>query len=190
MTSNPNPYPYPRQPFPFDLSIKCKSRSEILAMQRQWDTFERIENYNDVIYNRFCQGLRDKPYYQYSNAAELNDYRVGQILHTNRYPMLTIDPGISTISGIYVSTLASISDRKIPNVAVIAGPSHYGQVSKCIQTSTIMTSAEYMAQQSENTIYIHVSTYNDSHKYKYIFTSDEEKMAYYRAERRARLGMM
>lgn len=188
MTSNP--YPYPRQSFCFDLDgVKCKSRAEILSMQRQWETFERIENYNDVIYNRFCKGLRDKTYYQFSNSAELNDYRVGQMLHTNRYPWLSTDPGISTISGIYVSTLASISGRKIPNVEVIAGPPNYSQVPKMIPTSTIMTSAEYMAQLSENAIYSHVSTYNDTHKYKYIFTSDEEKMAYYRAERRARLGV-
>jgi hypothetical protein len=117
----------------------------------------------------------------------MNDYRVGQMLHTNRYPWITTDPGISTISGIYVSTLASISGRKIPNVEVITGPPNYSQVSKMIATSSVMTSAEYMAIQSENAIYSHVSTYNTTHKYKYLFTSDEEKMAYYRAERRARL---
>lgn len=192
MASSNNPYPFPRQPFLFDLSgVKCKSRSEILTMQRQWDTFEHIENYNDQIYNRFCQGLRDKPYYQYRDMSEKNDYRVGQMLHVNRYPFLTTDARISTIAGVPVSTLASISDRQIPNVEVIAGPQNYSQVSKiCVPTSTMLSQAEYIAQQSENSVYIHVSTYNGVHRYKYNFVSDEEKLMYLRAERRVRLGMM
>lgn len=190
MTSNP--YPFPRQPFLFDLSgVKCKSRSEILTMQRQWNTFEEIENYNDQIYNRFCQGLRDKPYYQFRDMTEKNDYRIGQMLHVNRYPWITTDARISTVAGVQVSTLASISDRQIPNVKIIAGPQNYSQVSKsCGPTSTMLTQAEYMAQQAENTIYAHVSTYNVLHKYKYAFTSDEEKLMYLRAERRMRLGTM
>lgn len=161
-------------------------------MQRQWNTFETIENYNDVIYNRFCQGLRDKPYYQFRDMGERNDYRIGQMLHTQRYPYLPIDARISTSSdGTPITTLASISDRQIPNVEVIAPPSNYSQVSKMSRpTSTILTSAEYMAIQSENAVYAHVSTYNTTHKYKYLFTSDEEKLMYLRAERRARLGLL
>lgn len=113
------------------------------------------------------------------------------MLHVNRYPWLTTDARISTIAGIPVSTLASISDRQIPNVEVIAHPSNYSQVSKtCAPVSTILTSAEYMAQQSENAVYSHVSTFNATHKYKYAFTSDEEKLMYLRAERRARLGLL
>jgi hypothetical protein len=187
-----NPYPFPRQPFVFDLSgVKCRSRTEILTMQRQWNTFEAIENYNDAIYNRFCYGLRDKPYYQFRDMGEKNDYRVGQMLHVNRYPWLTTDARISTVSGVPVSTLASISDRQIPNVEVIAQPSNYSQISKiCVPVSSMLTSAEYMAQQAENAIYTHVSTYNVIHTYKYAFTSDEEKLMYLRAERRARLGLL
>ena len=49
--------------------------------------------------------------------------------------------------------------------------------------STSMTSSEYMGQQSDMAVYVHVSTYNSQHKYKYIFPSNEEKMAYHRAER-------
>jgi hypothetical protein len=192
MTSNANPYPFPRQPFAFDLSgVKCRSHTEVLKMQRQWETFERIENYNDVIYNRFCQGLRDKPYYQFRDMSEKNDYNIGQMLHINRYPWVSADPRISTIAGVPVSTLASITDRKIPNVEVIANPQNYSQVSKlCVPTSSILTSADYMAQQAENAVYMHVSTYNGTHKYKYAFPNDEEKLMYLRAERRVRLGVL
>lgn len=191
MTSNPNPYIYPRVPFDCDLSIKCKSQAEILTMKRQWDTFERIESYNDIIYNRFCQGLRDKPYYQFKDMSEKNDYSIGQMLHTNKYPYITTDPRISTIDGVKVTTLAQISGRQIPNVEIIAGPQSYSQVPKTIiPTSSIMTSAEYLAQQAENTIYAHVSTYNGTHKYKYAFTTEDEKLMYLRAERRSRLGLL
>ncbi len=122
--------------------------------------------------------------------SEKNDYRVGQMLHANRYPWLTTDARISTTSGVFVSTLASITDRQIPNVEVIAGPQNYSQVSKtCVPTTTMLSQAEYIAQQSENSIYMHVSTYNVIHKYKYNFVSDDEKLMYLRAERRVRLGM-
>lgn len=176
----------------FDLSgVKYKTQADIMAMQRQWDTFERIENYNDQIYNRFCQGLRDKPYYQFRDMSEKNDYRIGQMLHINRYPWVSADPRISTISGVSVSTLASVSERQIPNVEVITSPPNYSQISKmCIPTSNALSSAEYMTKQSEDAVYMHVSTYNGTHKYKYAFTSDEEKLMYLRAERRARLGML
>lgn len=190
--STNNPYPFPRQPFLFDLSgVRCVSATQLLTMQRQWNAFEQIENYNDQIYNRFCQGLRDRPYYQYRDMAEKNDYRIGQMLHVNRYPWLTTDARISTTSGVFVSTLASINDRQIPNVEVIAGPQHYSQVSKtCVPTSTMLSQTEYIAQQSENSIYMHVSTYNGIHTYKYNFVSDDEKLIYLRAERRARLGVL
>jgi hypothetical protein len=164
----------------------------MIAMERQWNTFERIENYNDQIYNRFCQGIRDKTYYHYSNMSEKNDYQIGQMLHVNRYPFVTTDARVSTISGVQVSTLASISDRQIPNVEIITGPSYFSQVSKtCVPTSSMLTSSEYIAQQSEDAVYLHVSTYNVGHKYKYNFVSDDEKLMYLRAERRARLaGLM
>ena len=32
-------------------------------MRQQWDTFERVENYNDVIYQYLQIGVRNKSYY-------------------------------------------------------------------------------------------------------------------------------
>ncbi len=162
----------------FDLSgVRYKSRAEILKMQRQWETFERIENYNDVIYQRFALGYRDKTYWQFVNREELNDYRNGQELHVLRYPYLP------------AGTFDSISGRTMPDVPVLTQPPNYSQVSREIVSAPPITSSERTENAADMSIYMHVSTYNSAHVYKYIFQSNEEKMAYHRAERLIRMGI-
>lgn len=161
----------------FNLSgVRYKSRAELLKMQRQWETFERVENYNDIIYQRFAQGFRDKPYYQFVNREELNDYRNGQELHILRYPTLP------------AGTFDSISGRPMPDVPVLTQPPNYSQVSREILAPPSITSSERTEKTADMSIYMHVSTYNSAHVYKYIFQSNEEKMAYHRAERLIRMG--
>lgn len=168
-----------RQQFPVDLSgVRFKSRSDILKLQQQWTVFEQVENYNDVIYQRFSLGYRDKPYYQFRTNAELNEYRNGQELHILRYPALAS-----------AGTFTSISSKSVPTVStILTQPSEFTQVPKCIGISTTMTASERVAEQADLNIYIYVSTYNSDHVYKYIFTGNEEKMSYHRAERRVLCG--
>ncbi len=148
-------------------------------MQRQWETFERVENYNDVIYQRFSDGDRSQTYYQFKDSAERNDYRVGQMLHINRYPLLP--------SG----TFDSISLRAMPDVAVRIGPPNYtispmplayipGAIPESVATDNT----------ADVTIYAYVSTYNFDHVYKYNFVSDEERLAYHRGERLVRIASL
>ena len=166
-----------RTQYPFDLSgVKFKARSDILRMQRQWDTFERVENYNDIVYQKLLTGDRGTLYYFFKDREELNDYRNGQQLHILRYP--TLPP----------STFDSISLRVMPDVAVTVRAPIYSMVPRSIPQSTVMTSSEVTSALSDMTIYTYVSTYNSEHVFKYTFTSDEEKMAYHRAERRVRMG--
>lgn len=163
-----------RTQYPFDLSgVKYKSRSEIFTLQRQWDTFERVENYNDIIFQRLSIGLRDQTYYQFRVSEEMNDYRTGQKNHILRYPQLP------------TGTFDSISLQDVPYVSTFlsAPPNYTIGMTRGVVFSTTMTSSEYMSQKSDQAIYIHVSTYNQQHKYQYIFPSNEEKMAYHRAER-------
>ena len=163
-----------RTQYPFDLSgVKYKSRSEIMALQRQWETFERIENFNSIIYQRLSIGLRDQTYYQYRTSEEMNDYRIGQRNHILRYPWLP------------ATTFDSISLQNVPYVSTFlsAPPNYTTGKTRGIVFSTPMTSSEHLGQQSDLAIYVHVSTYNGQHKYQYIFPSNEEKMAYHRAER-------
>ncbi len=168
-----------RTQYEFDLSgVKYKSRTEILNMRRQWDTFERIENYNDVIYQRYQLGLRDKIYYQFQNREEMNDYRVGQQLHVLRYPYLP------------ASTFDPISSRPMPTVAVVRPSPNYSQVSREILAPIPLTGAQLTEREADLAVYMHVSTYNSAHVYKYSFTSNEEQLAYHRAERLVRMGAM
>ena len=146
-------------------------------MQRQWETFERVENYNDVIYQRFGQGNRSLTYYQFRDRGEMTDYRVGQQLHEQRYP--TAPPG----------TFAPISTRAMPDVPVVSSAPNYTylpprdvvpQGATAAGVSTTLT--------GDMTIYTYVSTFNATHYFKYNFVSDEERLAYHRAERLVRMG--
>lgn len=174
-------YQYPRTQYLFDLvGVRCKSRGDTLILQNNWNIFERVENFDDVIYNRFTQGIRDKTYYQFSDRAELNAYRLGQQQHINRYS-----------STLPASTFDSIRERPMPNVPVVVPTPTYSQISRCcIPTIDPIPQSEYREQQSDLTIYMHVSSYNQTHVYKYMFTSDEEKMAYHRSERLVRLSVV
>ena len=157
----------------FDLSgVHCKSRKDILVIQRQWDTFERVENYNDIVYQRINAGYRDRMFYHFENRQELSDYKNGQQLHILRYPFLPC------------GTFDSISGMPFSSTPVIVKAPVFTQISKCIHLSTPMLASEKTEQQSDLAIYTHVSTYNTEHVYKYIFTSAEERIAYHRAERR------
>ena len=140
-------------------------------MQRQWETFERVENYNDIVYQRINAGYRDRLFYQFVNRQELNDYKNGQQLHILRYPWLPR------------GTFDSISEKPFSSAPVIVPAPIYTQTPKCTQFSTSMKASEKTEQQSDLAIYMHVSTYNSEHVYKYIFTSAEERLAYHRTER-------
>jgi hypothetical protein len=164
-------YPISRTQYLFDLSgVRCKTRGDITVMQRQWDTFERVENYNDIIFQRIQHGYRDRLYYQFANRQELSDYNIGQRLHILRYPWLSS------------SVFCSISQRPITSTIVVPAP-QYMQIPKCTLFSTSVSASEKTEQMGDLATYIHVSTYNNQHTYKYIFTSAEERLAYHRAER-------
>jgi hypothetical protein len=164
----------------FDLSgVKYKSKSDIMTMQRQWDTFERIENHDDVIYQQFEAGNRSNTYYQFRERAEATDYRNGQELHILRYPNLP------------ASTFDSIRNRPMPNVAIKTPPSYYYNTpTRGVYFSTATTSSEQTSALADLSIYTHVSSYNATHVYKYAFVSNEEQLAYHRAERRIRFPNM
>lgn len=161
-----------RLQFGFDLSgVKYKSRQQVMDLQRAWETFERIENENNIVFQRVSLGLRDKMYYQFRTREEMNDYKTGQTNHILRYPWLP------------PSIFDSISLQSVPYITPLNSPPNYSlAMNRGVLFSTAMTSSDYLAQQTDLTIYTHVSSYNSMHTYKYIFPSNEEKMAYHRAE--------
>jgi len=161
-----------RTQYCFDLSgVHCKSRKDVFVMQRQWDTFERVENYNDIIYQRINAGYRDRLFYQFVNRQEMNDYKNGQQLHILRYPWIPS------------STFDSISGKAFSSAPVLVPAPIYTQTPKDIHFSTSIMASEKTEQQSDMAIYMFVSSYNSEHVYKYNFISAEERVAYHRAER-------
>lgn len=169
-----------RTAYPFDLSgVKFKSRSEILSMQRQWETFERVENYNDIIYQRFSNGDRSQTYYQFRDRTEMNDYRIGQQLHERRYP--TAPPG----------TFAPISNRPMPDVVVrVSAPNYTLLPPRDIPQRAAIPESVATASAADMAIYSYVSTFNGTHYFQYNFVSDEERIAYHNGERLVRLSML
>ncbi len=165
-----------RTQYPFSMNTRYKSKSEILKLESQWETFERVENYNDIIFQRIQDGLRDQPFYQFLSNQEFKDYKAGQELHILANP--TLPP----------STFASISERPLPNTPIKTALPYYHQTDKYIIPTTPISAEELVQRRGDLEIYTYVSTYNSAHVYKYSFVSDEEKMAYYRAEKRVRMG--
>ena len=160
-----------RTQYPFDIpGLRSKSQSEMFRLRRQWDTFEKVENYNYNIYAQLLQGNRSMMYYQFLDKEELNDYKHGQQLHMLRYPDVSFQ---------------SISDQVLPDI-VLGSPAPYvSNTSKQSANAIAATLAsEHTMLQNDMTIYTHVSSYNAVHRYKYIFPSNEEKSAYHRAEQK------
>jgi len=145
-------------------------------MERQWNTFERVENYNDIIFQRIQNGFRDELFYQFVDQGELLDYNNGQQLHNLTYPQLS---GCGTFSSISLQTITQYPT--------------YVPAPEIIMTTTLragpkpLLESEKAAQEADMATYIHVSTYNGVHTFQYNFTSDQERLSYYRAERIARM---
>ncbi len=171
MTSSYTPL---RTQYPFSANTRYKTKSERRLMENQWEVFERVENYNDIIYQRIQDGFRDQPYYQFLSNQEFKDYKRGQELHVLAFPNLP------------PSTFASISERPLPTTPIKTTLPYYHQVDKYIVSPPAISAEELTQQRADAEIYVYVSTFNDSHVYKYNFVSDEEKIAYYRAEKRIR----
>ena len=159
-----------RTQFFFDLSgVKCKALGDINRLRQSWDTFERVENYDDIIYQKLSVGIRDSMFYQYKNREELNYYRIGQNLHEQRYP------GVD---------FTSIRNLPFPDVSSITGiPTVNGPPKICGPFQNTIANSERMNKMTDLNTYIYISSYNSQHAYKYNFKSDDEKLAYNRAER-------
>jgi hypothetical protein len=143
-----------------------------IMIQTQWDTFERVENYNFAIYQQFLTGNRSNMYYQFKSDQEFKDYKVGQQLHVNAYPTLP------------VGTFQPVSDLPIPAAAPNSPPPYETNVPRFAINRITPTASEQTQLQSDLEVYAYVSTYNARHVLKYQFVDDAEKNAYERADLR------
>jgi hypothetical protein len=161
---------YPFGPAQTLLGLQFKSRSETLQIQNKWNTFENIENYDDIIYQQFQQGKRSNTYYVFVSNQERQDYFEGQRLHYKAYPTLP------------TSTFCPIRDRPMPNVATVTALPYYSNRDICAPQRYVPTASERAAENVDLAVYTYISSYNSVHVIQYDFQSDEEKLAYTRAQ--------
>lgn len=152
------------------LELRFQSQTVLLQIQLKWDTFERVENYDDMIYQQFAQGKRNNTYYIFASNQERQDYFEGQRLHYKAYPALP------------TSTFCPIRDRPMPNVPIVTALPYISNREICAPQRYVPTSSEKAAENLDLTVYTYVSTYNAIHVIQYEFQSDEEKLAYTRAQ--------
>lgn len=158
--------------YPYDLSgVKYLTKSDLLTRQRQWNTYEQVENSNYNLYQSFLSGNFGQSWYQFRANNEVSDYRVGQQLHTVRY---------SNLPAVYFQ---SISLAPLPICTNGTAPIPFSQVPKQTNSAPAMTEGEKTENNGDMAIYIQVSSYNVLHStFTYQFTSNEEQLAYHRAE--------
>ncbi len=162
-----------RTQYPFaDVNVRDKLIGEILKLQEQWNTFERVENYNDIVYQRFQQGDRSQLYYQFLSNDEFKNYKAGQQLHIVTYRSLP--PG----------TFSPISERPMPDVPYAGSLPVETNIPRFIVNRPTPSASEQAAAQADLEIYSFISTFNSRHVFKYVFIDDDEKNAYERADLR------
>lgn len=128
------------------------SQHELIALKRQWDTFERVENFNSIVYSTIT-GLESSPsliFYTFLNQSELDDYKLGQANHISEYPTVSdflvsyskkpIIPKNSTI----VSTVVA------PYISPLCCPEYI--------STNVISNAELLANRTARLIYERVST--------------------------------
>jgi hypothetical protein len=128
------------------------SQHDLIALKRQWDTFERVENYNSIVYSTIngSESPANLIFYSFLNQSELDDYKLGQANHVSEYPNVAdfltsyskkpIIPKNSTI----VSTVVS------PYISPLCCPEYI--------STNVISNAELLANKTAKLIYERVST--------------------------------
>jgi hypothetical protein len=156
--------------------------ADVINRRRQWEAFERIENYNSAILNRLANtvptpqgggGDRDNGvFYIFANQDERDDYLAGQRAHVRVLPNETdFDVPYSNRPVPYtssvVSTLAAI------NPEMITGPCPNDKPGKPIPYEELMNNRKALS------VYIKVSTQTGLYpKSPYKFKNAEEYLMY------------
>ena len=155
-------------------SFIYKSRQDITDLKRQWETFERIENYNSIVANKLANTIPDdkQVYYIYVDNQEQIDYTQGQLAHIQRYPDISdflVPYAKKPI--LYTSTISTIISNLGLNDRIGPCPNE--------PTSVIISNEQRIQNRKSNDIYIRVSTQNAIYpKSPYKFGSNEEYLLY------------
>ena len=145
------PRPPPLQPerstFCFDLSgVQYKTRAELSDMRRQWDTFERIENYNSAILKQLSLAIpgpavqRDGSIFlRPVDYEEKTDYTKGQLAHIARYP------DVSDFLTPYANRVIPYSNSTISSIFTNFSSTYTSTVSSLTSTYTSSYTSTYIS---------------------------------------------
>jgi len=149
------------------------SQNDIIALKRQWDTFERVENFNSIVYSTITgsESPTSLVYYSFLNQSELDDYRLGQVNHISEYP---------TVADFLVSySKKPIVPKKNTVVSTVVAP--YISPLCCPEyiSTNVISNAELLANKTAKLIYERVSTQAALFpKSPYKFSSSTEYTVY------------
>jgi hypothetical protein len=155
-------YPYSSTYFP------RKSNQELITYQRQWNTYENVENFNQSIYNDYVNGIVSRSYYTFNGTQELQDYNAGLLLHRQALPTITFTP----IGTLPIPPAAQAKFSGVPTFNLRqCGPIPSNRVQ--------LTNAELNEQAKQLTNYTYISTYNFKYPNEpYQFKTLEEMLSY------------
>lgn len=154
-----------RTQYPFNASwYKYKTPAEINILRRQWNMFETVENYDFTIRAKMNAGYFGTRWYVFLQSSDQLDYNRGRALHTAQYPTIDFTPERNKFvqqSTIYTKVSYETS-----------------RPSSGLLLSTSVTEGERIKKSGDTSMYIQVSTFNATHKYKWTFTSEEDRVSY------------
>jgi hypothetical protein len=157
-----------RTQYPFNASwYRYKSLSEINILRRQWNMFETVENYDFIVRSKMNAGNFGTRWYTFLQTSDQLDYNRGRVLHCAQYPTIDFTPEHNKFvqqSTIYVKVSYETS-----------------QPSNGIIFSTSMRESERLQLNNDTTLYTNVSTFNATHYFKWMFSSEDERLAYQKA---------
>jgi hypothetical protein len=163
-----------RTQYPFNASwYKYKTPAEINILRRQWNMFETVENYDFLIRAKMNAGHFGTRWYVFAQSSDQLDYNRGRVLHTAQYPAIDFTPERNKFvqqSTIYTKVSYETS-----------------QPSSGLLLSTSITEGERIKKSGNMSIYVQVSTYNATHKYKWSFSSEEDRVSYEKIAQSLRL---
>jgi len=198
-----------RSTFSYDASgVQYRSRAELTDLVRQWNTFERIENYNFIVLNKLATIIPSAPgqldgsvFLRPADYDEKIDYTKGQLAHIARYPDISdflvpyanreIPYSQSTISSFF-STFTSTMTVPITYTSTYTS-TYMSSMLSIVQhlpynpvygppTQIIPVSSDYseiLQKRKARNLYISVSSFTAKYpKSPYKFSSSDEYLLY------------
>jgi len=170
-----------RSTFCYKNTSSLLTSADIINRKQQWDTFERIENYNSAIHKRLTEIVPSPQnnvydgsiFYNFANQNERNDYLAGQRAHVLAFPNLT-DFNVPYAKRAIPYTSSVISTLKAVSPATTGvGPCPNEKPGKPIPYEELMNNRKALS------VYIKVSTQTGLYpKSPYKFKNADEYLMY------------